>query len=119
MAVERQPRTDEAVEAMRGGHEILAAVPDPLHRTAETARRPQQQHPFRIEHVLHPEAAADIGNADAKLFAGNKKHVLCEQVADRMRPGGRRLQMQTAARSIELAERATGFQGCRDDAVVD
>ena len=100
-------------------NEILAAVPDPHHRAAEAARRPQHQHPFRIENVLHPEAAADIGNADAKFFTGDAKNGISEQVADTVRAGGRGDQVQTAARGVELAERTTGFQRRCDNAVVD
>ena len=55
--------------------EIFAAVADPLHRAAEASRRPQHQHPFGIEHVLHPEAAADIGNADAQFDLATGKHL--------------------------------------------
>ena len=104
---------------MRGAYEILAAVADPHHRAAEAARRPQHQHQFRIENVLHPEAAADIGNADAKFFAGDAENGIREQVADAVRAGGRGDQVQTAARGVELAERTTGFQRRGDNAVVD
>ena len=72
---------------MRGACEILAAVPDPHHLAAEAARRPQHQHQFRIENVLHPEAAADIGNADAKFFTGDPENRAGEQVADAVRAG--------------------------------
>ena len=117
--IERKAGPDDAVAAMRGGSEILAAVPDPRDRTAEAARRPQHQHPFRIENVLHAEAAADVGNADAKFFPGDTKNGVGEQVADRMRAGGRGDQVQTAARGVELAERTARFQRRGDDAVVD
>ena len=102
-----------------GACEILAAVPDPHDRAAEAARRPQHQHPFRIEHVLHPEAAADVGNADAKFFPADAKDTVGEQVADRVRAGGRGGQVQTAARGIELAQRTACLQRRGDDAVVD
>ncbi len=88
IAIERKASPDEAVAAMRRGNEVLAAVPDPLHRAADAARRPQHQHPFRIKNVLHPEAAADIGNTDAKFFARDPEHRVCEQIADHVRAGG-------------------------------
>ena len=119
IAVERQAGPDQAVAAMDGAGKILAAVADPADRAAEAARRPQHQHPFRIENVLHAEAAADVGNADAKFFSADAKHTIGEQVADRVRAGGRGGQVQTAARGIELAQRAACLQRRSDDAVVD
>ena len=104
---------------MDGAGKILAAIADPRDRTAEATRRPQHQHPFRIEHVLHPEAAADVGNADAKLFPADAKDAVGEQVADRVRAGGRGGQVQTAARGIELAQRTARLHRRGDDAVVD
>ena len=119
IAVERQAGADQAVAAMDGSGKILAAIADPRDRAAEAARRPQHQHPFRIEHVLHAEAAADVGNADAKLVPADAKHAVGEQVADRVRAGGRGGQMQTAARRIELAQRTARLHRRGDDAVVD
>ena len=98
---------------------ILAAIPDPRDRTAEATRRPQHQHPLGIEHVLHAEAAADVGNADAKLFPADAKDTVRQQVADRVGAGGRGGQMQTSGRSIELAQRTACLHRCGDDAVVD
>ena len=100
---------------------VKSSLRSPIHvdRAAEAARRPQHQHPFRIENVLHPEAAADVGNADAKLFPADAKDTVGEQVADPVRAGGRGGQVQTAARSIELAQRTACLQRRGDDAVVD
>ncbi len=119
IAVERQASPDQAVTAMGGAGEILAAIPDPRDRAAEAARRPQHQHPFRIEHVLHPEAAADVGNADAKLFPADAKHTVGEQVTDRVCAGGRGYQVQATARGIELPQRTARLHRRGDDAVVD
>ena len=100
---------------------VKSSLRSPIHVTGrrEAARRPQHQHPFRIENVLHAEAAADVGNADAKFFPADAKHTVGEQVADRVRAGGRGGQVQTAARSIELPHRTARLQRSCDDAVVD
>jgi hypothetical protein len=64
-------------------------------------------------------ATVDVGNADAKFFPADAKDAVGEQVADRVRAGGRGGQVQTAARSIELAKRAACLQRRGDDPVVD
>ena len=43
-----------------GGSEMLAAVLDPLHRTAGEARRERDQEVLRIEFAARAEAAADV-----------------------------------------------------------
>ena len=48
-----------------------------------------------------------------------RKHTVGEQVADRVRAGGRGGQVQTAARSIELPQRTACLHRRGDDAVVD
>ena len=96
-----------------------SSLRSPIHHgAAEAARRPQHQHPLRIEHVLHPEAAADVGNADAKIFPGDTEHGIGERVANAVRAGRRGGQVHAAAGGVELPERATGFQRRGHDAVI-
>ncbi len=104
---------------MHGGNEVFAAVPDPLYRTAQAARRPEHQYPFRIKNVLHPEAATDIGNTDAKFFTGDPKHLIGQQIPDRVCSGRRGSQVQPAVRGVERSDRAARFQGSSHHAVVD
>src|SRR5262249_12880230 len=48
------------VAGMIGGGEMLAAILDPLHRTAGQARRERDQEILRIELAARAEAAADV-----------------------------------------------------------
>ena len=99
---------------------MKSSLRSPIHITWRPRRRAAHStsSQFRIENVLHPEAAADIGNADAKFFTGDTENRAGEQVADAVRAGGGGYQVQTAARGVELAERTTGFQRSCDNAVV-
>ena len=69
--VEREFRAGKEIAALRGCDKILRSFGDPAHRAAELSRRPQHQHIFGIEIVLHPEAAADVGHHHADALGRN------------------------------------------------
>ena len=64
------------VTALGPGDEFLGAFGDPLDRAAEPACRPQHEHPFGREKVLHPATAADIRRSQLDAFERQVEHRL-------------------------------------------
>jgi hypothetical protein len=77
VAVEREPRPSMVVATLCGTDKFLAALGDPADRAAEPSRRPQHQHPFGIEEILHAKAAADIGRGQVDARLRQMKDGIC------------------------------------------
>ena len=116
--VEREPRAGKEIATVRRTDKILGAFEDPAHRTAEFSCRPQHQHIFGIDVVLHPEAAADIGHHHAHALqrdledTGEHPAVVMNGLA------GHRQQKLTGLAVME-ADGGAGLQRCGNDTVVE
>ena len=119
VGVERQPPLGPVVAALRRGEKILAALADPFDRAAEPPRRPQHQHPFGIEEILHPEPAADIGRADADALGRHVEDRIGELVAQAVHALARQHQIEAVARLVIAADRGTRLDRHDDQPVVD
>ena len=104
---------------MRGGDEILAMAGNPLHRTAEAAGGPQNQHVFRIEAVLDPEPTADIRAGDLDPFRRNPEHGVGQWLANAMHTLAGQQQVENLCRGIVIADGGTVFKRGDDQPIVD
>ena len=109
--IEREPGRGRDVAALGAGDELLGALGDPADGPAELARRPQQQHPFGIEEVLHAEAAADIGRMKLDALQRHLEDELGELAADAVQPLPGQLEVHRPGRGI-----VAGDAGARLDA---
>ena len=105
--------------AVAVGQERLAAPAQPLDRPVQPSGREQDQRVFRIERVLHAEAAAHVVGQVADLLARHPEDLVGQIVAvgvDVLRRGDQR---EGAVRPIVAADRAACLQRHRGDPVVD
>ena len=98
-----------------GGHVVLRALLDPLHRPADLAAERQRQRLLRVDVQLRAEAAADVGRDDPQLRLGDAGHAGERHLRDvrdlRGRPQrelalGRDRHRQTAARLDRVRDQA-------------
>jgi len=82
VCVERQRRLSDVVARMHVGKEGVGTVGGPLHRPTAALGRPHQHWVFGIHHVLHAEAAADVGRDHAHLVARAAQNVVAEHRVD-------------------------------------
>ena len=82
------------------------------------ARRPEQHHPFRIQRVLHPEAAADIGARYAHALGRHTEHGVGQLRFQRVHAGAGELQVE-AVFVVVGPDGAAWLQRRDHDAVVD
>ncbi len=82
------------------------------------ARRPQQQDPFGIEEVLHPEAAADIGRAELDALGRHLEDELRELAADAVQPLPRQFEVHRVGRRVVARDAGARLQRHDDDAIV-
>ena len=75
-AVARAGDLQLAVDLARmvGRDQVLAAILDPLHRTADQARRERDEEILRIELALDAEAAADVDLDHVDVGLGDAEH---------------------------------------------
>ena len=107
------------VAALRPADEFLAPLGDPFDRPPEPPRRPQNQHPFGIEKVLHPEPAADIGRGQLDALGRQPEHRLGELVADAVDALSGQQQVESAGARVIIADRRPRLDRRRHEAVVD
>ena len=99
--------------------EFLAPLGDPFDRAPEPPRRPQNQHPFGIKKILHPEPAADIGRGQLDALGGQPEHRLGELVADAVDALSGQQQVEAAGGRVIIADRRPRLDRRRHEAVVD
>src|SRR3954447_10268104 len=84
LRVERQPSSRAIVAPLGRAQEILRPLADPAHGAPETARGEEDEDPFGIEEILHPEAAADIGRRQMNALLRHPEDRLGELLPDAM-----------------------------------
>ncbi|HEX4617447.1 MAG TPA: hypothetical protein VH230_16220 [Stellaceae bacterium] len=104
--VERQPSLRTAIAALRPADEFLAPLGDPLDRPPEPPRRPQDQHPFGIEKILHAEPAADIGCGQLNALGRQPEHRLGELIADAVDALSGQQQVEATGGRVIIADHA-------------
>ena len=103
------------VPALSPADEFLGAVGDPLDGAAEPPRRPQHQHPFGIDKILHAEAAADIGRGHLDLLERQMEYRLGKLVADAVDALAGQQQVETGGCLVITADRRPRLDRRRDD----
>ena len=93
---------------MVGRDQVLAAVLDPFHRTAEALGRDQHQHVFRIELAAHAEAAAGVALVEVDLRRREPEHAH-QRVLVPVRHLGGAVQLQHVAGGVVEADGAAGL----------
>ena len=117
--VERQARPRMVVAAVGRSGEFLGALGDPFDRSAEPPRRPQHQHPFGVEKVLHAKAAADIGGGEPDALGRHVEHRAGKLLADRMDALAGQQQVERPGRLVPAPDRGARLDRRRHDPVVD
>ena len=115
--VEGDLRIVDLLPLLVGGHEVLAPVFDPLHRTPEPLRGQRHQDLLGIKHHhLGPESAAHVGGDDPDVGLRQPEHRR-EPVADRN--GGLRAvpDLEQAGARVPRGDDPAGLQGRRRPAV--
>ena len=73
VAIQSQSAAQALAARLGVGDEALAALRDPLHRTAERPGGEQDQDELGIDDVARAEAAADVGNHHADRLLGDRE----------------------------------------------
>ncbi len=107
------------VAALRPADEFLAPLGDPFDRPPEPPRRPQHQHPFGIEKILHTEPAADVGRGQLDALGGQPEHRLGELIADAVDALSGQQQVEAVGSRVIIADRRPRLDRRRHEAVVD
>ena len=93
---------------MVGGDQVLAAVLDPFHRTAEALGGDQYQNVFRIEFAAHAEAAAGVAFVEVDLRRRDPEHAH-QRVLVPMRHLGGAVQFEHVMGGVVEADGAAGL----------
>ena len=108
----------DLVAAMIVGHEGLAAVAAPFHRTAGLARRPGDDAEFGIDLAANAEAAADVGRDHPHLVGRKVEHALGDAALDAAAALRRRIEREFARVRIPFRDRAARLHRVGHEAVV-
>ena len=94
---------------VRSGDEVLGPVLDPLDRALQPVREQRDRQILRIQVVLGPERAADVGDDDAHVprrETGKQR----DEVPDRVRALGRGPDRQPLPRGFPFCSDAAGLE---------
>ena len=106
------------IAAVRSAEEFLAPLGRPSDRPTEPPGGKERHHPFRINEVLHAEAAADIRGLDPDALRRHVKNGLRQLIADAVHALAGQEQVEGVRAWIVAADRGARLDCGRHDPVV-